>query len=68
MLVVVHTLPRLYTSRRNPGKDGKSLCSLVVIVLLLASVAMFVGVIHRIGRLQINRMLIFTGDQGTASD
>jgi uncharacterized membrane protein len=25
---------------------------------------MFVGLIHRIGRLQINRMLIFTGDRG----
>jgi uncharacterized membrane protein len=33
-------------------------------VLLLASVGMFVGLIHRIGRLQINRMLIFTGDRG----
>lgn len=36
----------------------------IVIALLLASVGMFVGLIHRIGMLQINRMLIFTGDQG----
>jgi uncharacterized membrane protein len=38
--------------------------SWVVIGLLLASVAMFVGLIGRIGLLQINRMLNFTGDQG----
>jgi uncharacterized membrane protein len=37
--------------------------SWVVIGLLLASVAMFVGLIERIGLLQINRMLTFTGDQ-----
>ncbi|MGC1452306.1 MAG: DUF2254 domain-containing protein [Candidatus Sulfotelmatobacter sp.] len=36
----------------------------VVVVLLLASVAMFISLIHRISLLQINRMLIFTGDQG----
>jgi uncharacterized membrane protein len=36
----------------------------IVVALLLASVGMFVGLIHRIGLLQINRMLIFTGDQG----
>jgi len=40
--------------------------SWVVIGLLLASVAMFVGLIQRIGLLQINRMLNFTGDQGRA--
>src|SRR5512140_2586231 len=36
----------------------------IVVALLLASVGMFVGLINRIGMLQINRMLIFTGDQG----
>ncbi len=36
----------------------------VVVVLLLASVGMFIALIHRIGLLQINRMLVFTGDQG----
>src|SRR5262249_59900738 len=36
----------------------------LVIALLLASVAMFVGLIRRVGLLQVNRMLIFTGDQG----
>lgn len=37
---------------------------LVIIGLLLASVAMFIGLIRRIGLLQVNQMLIFTGDQG----
>ena len=36
----------------------------IVVALLLASVGMFIGLINRIGMLQINRMLIFTGDQG----
>jgi len=36
----------------------------LVVVLLTASVAMFIALIQRISLLQINRMLIFTGDQG----
>lgn len=36
----------------------------IVVVLLFASVAMFVGLLYRIGVLQINRMLIFTADRG----
>src|SRR6476646_1236036 len=36
----------------------------IVVLLLLASVGMFIGLINRIGMLQINRMLIFTGNQG----
>ncbi|MGA3315306.1 MAG: DUF2254 domain-containing protein [Candidatus Korobacteraceae bacterium] len=36
----------------------------VVTGLLLASVAMFISLIHRITLLQVNHMLIFTGDQG----
>ena len=49
---------------RSNSRKVPFISFLVVIVLLLASVGMFVGLIHRIGRLQINRMLIFTGDQG----
>jgi len=49
---------------RNNSRRVPFISSMVVIVLLLTSVGMFVGLIHRIGRLQINRMLIFTGDQG----
>lgn len=36
----------------------------IVIGMLFASVTMFISLIHRIGVLQINRMLIFTGDLG----
>ena len=36
----------------------------VVVLLLLTSVGMFISLIQRIGLLQVNRMLIFTGDQG----
>jgi uncharacterized membrane protein len=36
----------------------------LVVGLLLASVGMFIALVRRIGLLQINRMLIFTGDQG----
>jgi uncharacterized membrane protein len=36
----------------------------VVVVLLLASVGLFISLIQRVGSLQVDRMLIFTGDQG----
>ena len=36
----------------------------VVIALLLASVGMFIALIQRVGLLQINRMLLFTAQQG----
>jgi uncharacterized membrane protein len=36
----------------------------VELALLLASVGMFIALIQRIGMLQVNRMLVFTGDQG----
>jgi uncharacterized membrane protein len=36
----------------------------LVITLLLASVGMFVALVQRITALQINNMLIFTGDHG----
>jgi len=38
--------------------------ALTVLALLLASIAMFVGLIHRVAGLQITRTLAFTGDQG----
>jgi uncharacterized membrane protein len=37
--------------------------ALIVFALLIASIAVFVGLIQRIALLQINRMLKFTGDQ-----
>jgi uncharacterized membrane protein len=36
----------------------------LVLALLLVSMGMFIALIERIGMLQVNRMLIFTGDQG----
>jgi uncharacterized membrane protein len=36
----------------------------LVVILMLASVGMFVALIQRIGLLQVNRMLVFTGDFG----
>jgi uncharacterized membrane protein len=48
------------------GANGRvPLASAVfVIVLLVASVAVFISMLQRIALLQINRMLTFTGDQG----
>jgi len=39
----------------------------MVFFLLLASVGMFIALIERLGMLQVNRMLIFTGDHGRES-
>jgi uncharacterized membrane protein len=36
----------------------------ILTVLLILSIAMFIGLIQRVGKLQVTRMLIFTGDQG----
>jgi uncharacterized membrane protein len=47
------------TSAKVPLISGR-----LVLVLLLASMGMFIALIERIGSLQINRMLVFTGDQG----
>ena len=49
---------------RNRSGTVPFLSVLMVIALLLASVGMFVALVHRISLLQVNRMLIFTGDQG----
>ena len=51
-----------YASGRVP-----LISSLLVFALLLASMGIFVALIERIGRLQVNRMLIFTGDWGRKS-
>ena len=49
---------------RNGSGKVPFLSVWVEFALLLASVAMFVALIQRIGLLQINRMLTFTGDMG----
>src|SRR5580765_2617344 len=52
-------------------RDGSGRVPLVseylIFGLLLASMGAFVALVDRIGRLQVNRMLIFTGDQGRDS-
>ena len=53
----------IWVDRTGPGMVP-FISSWMVLGLLVASVAMFIGLIQRIGLLQINRMLNFTGDQG----
>ena len=60
----------LYATAALSGVDRKGSGSApivsiaVVFLLLMASVALFVALIQAIGRLQIHRMLAFTGDRG----
>src|SRR5262249_16491847 len=51
-----------WVGRRTPTVPFISV--IVVLLLLLASVCLFVGLIQRVALLQINRLLAFTGDQG----
>jgi uncharacterized membrane protein len=39
---------------------------LLVVILLIASIVMFIGLIQRVGMLQVSRMLVFTANQGRA--
>src|SRR5271165_1927245 len=60
----LYALAALSWVDRNESGKVPFISSWLVLGLLLASVAMFIGLIQRIGLLQINRMLNFTGDQG----
>jgi uncharacterized membrane protein len=60
----LYALAALSWVDRNASGKVPFVSSWVVLGLLLASVAMFIGLIQRISLLQINRMLNFTGDQG----
>ena len=60
----LYAIAALAWLNRDNGQKVPFVSAYVVIFLLLASVGMFIGLIHRIGLLQINRMLLFTGDQG----
>ncbi len=48
------------------GASGKVplISGWLVVIFLMASMGMFIALIERVGLLQVNRMLIFTGDQG----
>jgi uncharacterized membrane protein len=52
-----------WVDRSDSGKVPLLSLSLIF-VLLVVSMGAFVALIERISRLQVNRMLIFTGDQG----
>jgi uncharacterized membrane protein len=49
---------------RNGSGKVPLVSSWMVFVLLLASMAVFIGLVERIGRLKVSRMLIFIGDHG----
>jgi uncharacterized membrane protein len=62
----IYTLCAMAWVDRNPAVTMPLVSAILVVVLLLASVAMFVALIERISLLQISRMLAFTGGQGRA--
>jgi uncharacterized membrane protein len=49
---------------RNASGKVPFVSAWLVVVLLIASVGMFIALIQRIALLQVNRMLVFTGEQG----
>jgi uncharacterized membrane protein len=60
----LYAIAALASLERSGSGKAPFISAWVVIVLLMASVAMFISLIQRLGLLQVNRMLIFTGDQG----
>jgi uncharacterized membrane protein len=53
-----------WVDRTGAAAHVPLLSTAVVVALLLASVAMFVGLIQRVARLQVGRTLALAGDQG----
>src|SRR5689334_11235895 len=49
---------------RGNSRKVLFISALTVVAMLLASVGMFIALIQRVGLLQINRMLLFTAEQG----
>ena len=60
----LYALAALSGIGRSGSEQVPSISAYLVFGLLLASVGMFIALIHRITLLQVNHMLIFTGDQG----
>lgn len=52
---------------RNAAGNVPLISGWLVVALLMASMGMFIALIDRMSLLQINRMLIFTGDQGRSA-
>jgi uncharacterized membrane protein len=60
----VYALTALAWVDRAGGGNVPIVGAATVLLLLLASIAVFIGLIQRVALLQINRMLTFTGDRG----
>lgn len=60
----VYAIAALAWLDRGVAASVPLISSLLVVALLLASMGMFIALIERIGLLQVNRMLTFTGDRG----
>jgi uncharacterized membrane protein len=60
----IYAIAALAGVDRNGNSKVPAISAWVVVVLLMASVVMLISLIYRIERLQVNRMLTFTGDQG----
>ena len=60
----LYALAALSGIGRSGSEQVPSISAYLVFGLLLASVGMFIALIQRITLLQVNHMLIFTGDQG----
>jgi uncharacterized membrane protein len=60
----LYALAALGGVARGGSETVPFISAYVVIGLVLVSVGMFIALIHRITLLQVNHMLIFTGDQG----
>jgi uncharacterized membrane protein len=60
----LHALMLLAWVDRSASGRVPLISGWMVFALLLASMGMFVALIERVGLLQVNRMLIFTGNQG----
>jgi uncharacterized membrane protein len=60
----LYSLVMLAWVDRNSSSKVPMISGWMVFVLLLASMAIFIALIERIGRLQVGRMLIFTGNHG----
>ena len=60
----LYALAALAGVARSGAETVPFVSAWVVMGLLLASVGMFIALVHRITLLQVNHMLIFTGNQG----
>src|SRR5271165_2703017 len=60
----LYALAALGGVARSGSETVPFISAWLVVGLLLASVGIFIALVHRITLLQVNHMLIFTGDQG----